>query len=100
LVRFLREAGAGRHLTRYHRLLWDGLLGEWPLDKSDGQTAENRNLPRTIGWNRTVGPQLFQHYIGRDFEQLEREYLAYCRRIVRGVSVVWDGSEVLVSSGR
>jgi len=100
LVRFLREAGAGRHLTRYHRLLWDGLLGEWPLDKSDGQTAENRNLPRTIGWNRTVGPQLFRHYIGRDLEQLEREYLAYCRRIVRGVSVVWDGSEVLVSSGR
>jgi len=100
LVRYLREAGSGRHLSRYHRLLWDGLLGEWPLDPSVGQTAEDRNLPRTVGWNRTVGPQLFKHYIGSDFEWLEQEYLAYCRRIVRDIAVVWDGSDVLVSNNQ
>ena len=100
LVRFLREAGNGAHLSRYHRLLWDGLLGEWPLDEAAGQTAEDRNLPRTIGWNRAVGPQLFQHYIGGDLNRLERQYVAYCRRIVRDVSVVWDRTEVLVSSDR
>ena len=64
----------------------DGLLGHWPLDESTGATAENRNLPRTIPWNRTVGRQLFERYVGSDVEQLEREYLAFCRRIVSGLS--------------
>lgn len=86
LIRFLCEAGYGRRLDAYHRLLQDGLLGHWPLDESNGATAENRNLPRTIPWNRTVGRQLFEHYIGNDVEQLEREYLAFCRRIVSGLS--------------
>ncbi len=58
LVRFLREAGSGRRLSSYHRLLWDGLSGQWPLDESAGTTAQDRNLPRTILWNRQVGPQL------------------------------------------
>jgi len=88
LVRFLREARHGERLTRYHRLLWDGLLGEWPLDRSDGQTAENRNLPRTIHWNRVVGSRLFEHYVGDDFGQLQREYLAYCHQMVHGMSFV------------
>lgn len=88
LVRFLREARHGERLTRYHRLLWDGLLGEWPLDKSDGRTAENRNLPRTIHWNRVVGSQLFEHYVGDDFDRLQREYLAYCHQIVHGMAFV------------
>lgn len=87
LVRFLREAGYGRRLEDYRRLLQDGLLGYWPLDESTGATAENRNLPRTIPWNRVVGRQLFEHYVGTDMDQLEREYLAFCRRIVSGLSV-------------
>ncbi len=86
LVRFLCEAGYGQRLDAYHRLLQDGLLGHWPLDESTGATAENRNLPRTIPWNRMVGPQLFRHYIGNDVEQLEREYLAFCHRLVGGLS--------------
>jgi len=88
LVRFLREAGRGKRATRYHRMLWDGLLGEWPLDESAGRIAEDRNLPRTIDWNRLVGTRLFEHYVGRDFEELQREYLAYCRRMVHGMSFV------------
>lgn len=98
LVRFLREAGQGRRLTRYHRMLWDGLLGEWPLDPSVRQMAEDRNLPRTVHWNRLVGARLFERYVGEDFEQLQREYLAYCRSILRGLSFVktddWEHATV------
>lgn len=100
LVRFLREAGYGRRLNSYRRLLWDGFLGEWPLDAPAGKVAENRNLPRTVDWNRAVGPQLFEHYIGDDLDRLEREYLAYCHRIVRGISVVWDNDQAYVSLTR
>jgi hypothetical protein len=88
LVRFLREADNGAHLTCYHRLLWDGLSGEWPLDRSDGQTAADRNLPRTYGWNYAVAARLFEHYVGDDYDRFQREYLAYCHRIVRGMSFV------------
>lgn len=88
LVRFLREAGHGKRATRYHRLLWDGLLGEWPLDEEASRTAEDRNLARTVQWNRVVGPQLFERYVGSDFDRLEQEYSAFCRRIVGGVSFV------------
>lgn len=88
LIRFLREGGHGRRMNAYRRLLWEGLSGHWPLDESDGMTAENRNLPRTIPWNRAVGRRLFEYYIGTDFEQIEREYLAFCRQLVRGLSVL------------
>ncbi len=88
LVRFLREADHGKRVTRYHRLLWDGLLGEWPLDEAAGKTAENRNLPRTVQWNRVVGPQLFERYVGNDFDRLEWEYATFCRQIVTGMSFV------------
>ena len=87
LVRFLREAGYGKRLNSYRRLMSDGLLGQWPLDKSAGTTAEDRNLPRTIPWNRQVGRQLFEHYIGTDLDQLEQEYLTFCQRITRGLIV-------------
>jgi hypothetical protein len=87
LVRFLREAGYGRHLDSYHLLLSDGLAGQWPLDKSAGITAQDRNLPRTIPWNRQVGRQLFEHYIGTDLDQLEQEYTAFCQRITHGLVV-------------
>ncbi len=87
LIRFLREAGYGRRLDAYRRLLSDGLLGRWPLDASAGITAEDRNLPRTLAWNRQVGRQLFEHYIGPDLGPLEQEYLAFCQRITRGLIV-------------
>ena len=87
LVRFLREAGYGQRLNAYHRLMSDGLTGRWPLDKSAGITAQDRNLPRTIPWNRQVGRQLFEHYIGTDLDHLEQEYMAFCRRITRGLVV-------------
>jgi hypothetical protein len=96
LIRFLREAGYGRRLGAYRRLMADGFGGRWPLDASAGTTAADRNLPRTLSWNRQVGRQLFEHYIGTDLDRLEPEYLAFCRRITRGlVTVQTEESEPL-----
>jgi len=83
LVRFLREADYGKRMASYRHLISHGLTGDWPLDASTSTMAEDRNVPRTVPWNRIVGPQLFEHYVGTDLDQLEREYLAFCRRLVR-----------------
>jgi len=82
LVRFLREADCGTWLGNYRRLLADGLNGDWPLDKVSRRIAKDRNVPRTVLWNRIVGTGLFNRYISDDFGRTEREYLAFCRRIV------------------
>lgn len=88
LIRFLRESSYGKRLASYHRLLQDGLDGRWPLDESAGTIARDRNLPRTIPWNRQVGRQLFELYVGSEMESLDLEYQAFCRRIVSGLSFV------------
>ncbi len=85
LVRFLREADYNKRLNRYRQLLLDGLRGDWPLDNTTKRTAIDRNIPRTIGWNRTVGQLLFERYIGEDIDQIEKEYLLFCWRIVRNI---------------
>jgi hypothetical protein len=82
LVRFLREAASGARLATYRRLLADGLHGDWPLDEVSRKIAADRSVPRNILWNNIVGLILFQEYIGDDFEPIEQEYLAFCRRIV------------------
>jgi len=69
-------------------LMQDGLWGFWPLDASIGAVAENRNVPRTISWNRTVGRLLFDRYVGADMEQLDTEYQAFCRRLVGGMAFI------------
>jgi len=83
LVRFLQEAGYGRRLGVYRRLLADGLRGDWVLDEVNKRIAADRNIPKTVLWNRIVGRGLFEDYIGDDFDQIEKEYLAFCRRIVK-----------------
>ncbi len=90
LVRFLCEAGQGRRLPLYRHLVWDGFRGTWPLDETAGRTAADRNLPRTVDWNRVVGPHLFSRYVGADIDRLESEYLAFCRRAVHGIAVARD----------
>jgi hypothetical protein len=82
LVRFLREGSFRKHLSNYRHLLSDGLKGNWPLDEVSKKIAEDRNRPRTVLWNRIVGQLLFEQYIGNDFDQIEREYLVFCRQIV------------------
>ncbi len=82
LIRFLREAGGGERLSDYHRLLADGLRGNWPLDEVSRKIAVDRNIPRNILWNHLVSLVLFHEYIGDDYEPVEKEYLAFCRQIV------------------
>ena len=82
LVRFLREEDYGKRLDDYHRLLLGGLRGDWPLSSAGKKVAANRNIPLTVRWNRAVGSMLFKQYIGDDFDQIEKEYTAFCRKIV------------------
>jgi hypothetical protein len=82
LVRFLREYGHGQRLLVYHELLADGLYGNWPLDETSMKIAADRNIPRSVLWNHIVGLSLFQEYVGFDIEQIEQEYLTFCRQIV------------------
>ena len=83
LVRFLREGGGGSRLNSYRRLLADAAGGNWPIDRISREIAMDRNKPRTVLWNSIVGIELFQKYIGADLYRIEREYLAFCRQIVR-----------------
>jgi hypothetical protein len=82
LIRFLREADGGKRLGDYHRLLADGLRGDWPLDEVSKKIAVDRNIPRNILWNHLVSLVLFHKYIGDDYAPVEKEYLAFCRQIV------------------
>jgi hypothetical protein len=87
LVRFLREEGYGKRLANYHQLLLGGLRGDWPLNKTGKKIAADRNIPLTIQWNRAVGPLLFKHYIDDNFEEIEEEYVTFCRKIVYHVKL-------------
>jgi hypothetical protein len=82
LVRFLREDNYGKRLSNYHRLLEDGVRGKWPLEEGGKRMAEDRNIPLTVWWNRAIGRKLFEHYISDDLDQIEKEYLTFCRKIV------------------
>jgi len=82
LVRFLREEGFGKRLGNYRQLLEDGLKGKWPLEKGGRRIAADRNIPMTVWWNRAIGVKLFEYYISDDFDQIEKEYLAFCRKAV------------------
>ena len=82
LVRFLQESGYGRWRGVYRRLLLDGLTGDWTLDNVNKKIATDRNRPKTVLWNRIVGRGLFEEYVSNDFEQIEKEYLVFCRQII------------------
>ena len=82
LVRFLREEGYGKRLGSYHQLLLDGLMENWPLSEAGKRIAADRNIPLTVWWNRVVGLLLFKQYISDDFDQIEKEYVTFCRKIV------------------
>lgn len=82
LVRFLREADNNKRLDDFQQLLLDGLKGDWPISQASKRIAANRNIPITVEWNRAIGLLLFEHYIGDDFEQIQQEYLEFCKQIV------------------
>lgn len=81
LVRFLREEGYGKRLKKYHNLLLGALRGNWPIDPRLRRIAANRNIPITANFNRFVSTKLFEMYIEEDIDAIEREYLAFCRKI-------------------
>ena len=87
LVRFLREDDYGKRLRNYHRMLLGGVHGTWLLDKNDRRIAVDRNLPRTVPWNRKIGLMLFKHYIGDDLKKIENEYIAFCRKTTYPVKI-------------
>jgi hypothetical protein len=79
LVLFLRQADAGN----FNLLLTDGLEGKWPISDEDKLTAADRTIPLTVIWNKNVGPQLFKQYFGSDISTIEKDYLDFCKNIVR-----------------
>jgi hypothetical protein len=81
LIRFLREANGGKRLDNYHRMLADGLRGDWPLNQICRKIAADRNIPRNILWNHLVSLVLFDEYIGDGFSPVEKEYQDFCRQI-------------------
>jgi hypothetical protein len=81
LVRFLREGSHGARLAGYQKMLADGADGNWPIDSISKEIARDRNKPRTVLWNEIVGIALFKAYIEADLDQIQREYLAFCRQI-------------------
>ncbi len=82
LVRFLREENYGIRLDEYQNLLMGGFEGSWPLEKDNRQIAANRNIPLTAGFNAYVSTKLFSMYIGEDIEQIQEEYLRFCRKLI------------------
>lgn len=87
LVRFLQEAGYGRWRGAYRCLLLDGLKGDWVLNEVNKRIATDRNIPKTVLWNRIVGRGLFENYVTSDFEQIEKEYLTFCRQIINPLRI-------------
>jgi hypothetical protein len=81
LVRFLREEQFGKRLGPYQAMLLGGLRGTWDLPPEIQRVASDRNIPLTIQWNQYVGPLLFTRYITSDWDQVQGEYLTYCRKI-------------------
>jgi hypothetical protein len=87
LILFLRSDDYGKRLNKYHRLLLDGLHGDWPLSENAKKIAADRNVRLTVGWNRVAGPKLFEYYIGEDMEEIEREYEFFCSRMVYRIRI-------------
>ena len=82
LVRFLREQNYGIRLPRFQHMLADAVNGTWPVNNAEKMIAANRNIPLTVRWNRSVGTKLFEKYIGLDFENLQNEYIRFCKKLV------------------
>lgn len=85
LIRFLREDGYGKRLDRYHDLLLDACDGKWPLESNLQSIASDRNIPLTTHWNRYVSQKLFTSYISEDYDKLQQEYIAFCKKIASPV---------------
>lgn len=82
VVRFLREDGYGKRLSKYHNMLLGALRGNWPLKPGARNIAADRNIPMTAAFNTYVSQQIFPLYIDEDLSLLDEEYRKFCNRIV------------------
>ena len=87
LIRFLSEAEGGRYSTNLKRMLADGLAGNWPIEIDEQYIAIDRRIPLTVGWNKNVAIELFEHYVSKDLEKVEKQYLDFCRRIASKIHI-------------
>jgi hypothetical protein len=82
LARFLKEDNYGQRLAQYHQMLMGAVDGTWPLTDQAKKIAADRNIPITIEYNRAAGTQLFEYYIGTDYDGIEQQYLFFCQKLV------------------
>jgi hypothetical protein len=82
LARFLKEDNYGQRLRQYHQMLMGAVEGTWPLSEEAKKIATDRNIPMTIEYNRVAGTKLFENYIGTDFDEIERQYVLFCKKLV------------------
>lgn len=87
LARFLREEGYGKRINKFHSMMLGGLNGTWPLEEQNIRMASDRNIPMSVGWNSYISPKLFDLYIQEDPKQLQREYEAFCKKIVYDIRI-------------
>ena len=85
LARFLREDGYGKRISKFHGMLLGGLNGTWPLNEQQSRIASDRNIPLTVQWNSFISPRLFDLYVQEDRKQLQKEYEAFCKKIVYNI---------------
>jgi len=82
LARFLKEDNYSQRLPQYHQMLMGAVDGTWPLTDQAEKIAVDRNIPITIEYNRAAGTQLFEHYVGTDYDIIEQQYLLFCNKLV------------------
>lgn len=82
LVRFLLESDQVL-FNAFTRLIADAFLGRWPLDVDLRLAAIDRNIPRTIAWNRIVGRLIFKYYIGDPSDELQDRFVRFCNQLAR-----------------
>ena len=79
LAQFLRTDPAYR--DGYRRMLLDGEAGRFHLALKLPPQALDRLKRRSRTYNRIVAKPLFQHYISKDLETFERQYVAFARKL-------------------
>lgn len=87
LVRFLQEANYSKRLIPYNDMLMGALEGSWPLSDYASRVASDRNVMMTGEYNAVISREIFERYIGDDFENMRQEYLNFCGKITRNILI-------------
>lgn len=72
-IRYLRDGDGGTHRAAFERLLADVAAGTvWGLPPG-----------RSRDWDKSRVRPILEHYLDEPFEQIDREYQAFCRKIAK-----------------